>query len=1580
MLPDVTADEWNDYQATQFSTGADRRIDSLTFNAAADQRIAELQRMAPPPEPPAAPQQPVFAESAPSAAQAENASAALPVAPQRAPSATAATPSRQTTTNASPDLVIQALNAADSEGVDPRLYAALIDQESSWNPNAQSPVGAKGLSQLMDETARGLGVTNPFDPAENLRGGARYLKQQLDHFGGDVMKALAAYNAGAGNVERYGLEGVLDDSFAKGQTKRYVSSIMDRLAKESVDTSATTGVEGSYAPGPTEGLQRVGADIGKANEQRDISQFGDPQLTAEEAYAACGPAAAVRFAQRFGRNPTLREATDLARSVGWTTQQGMAGLQSEKALMDKLGVPTKIVQGALWQDFAREAQTGNPVTLSTQGHYFTLDGYNADTGAFHVGRSGLDLKAGKEWMTPAEIVNVMGPAQGALFADNPIVPSPSTADQDTNPQGWLDRAKTALTSSFGQPDQSMTPSMQPTPSDVLTNPPLRQQPVFAEPAPAATPAAQQPQQSVWDRVGSGIADVFKNAFSNIDAGAGQIMGGQESVGRGTTQAADTVGSALSTAGANLSANAGAMFNPTPEQKAAQDAARQAAEAGGVHIPTNPLEMLGGAGLGAPTSGEQIDRQRQDFIAEKNPLRDVPVVGGATTFLGQVATDPTNLLLAGPGVGKAAVRAGEAAAPAIGRFAAEEEGALKIPGTGPVAPPAWDPLRDPDPANQVVGQMLKAEPPKPDTGTAMQRFVRAATNRFEAADRYQEGALRSAGQSLQNPPEQLDLSARIREMVGDPAAEIRIQRDLKPAVRSAGDETPALSTYLIHQNNIDVAAALGNPNRKFSGGLSAADSQRALQSMEQALGPDRWQQVQGAADQVYTFAQSLRQRMVDSGLIDKATALDWEQKYPHWVPTRILDYLDEGAQTGSLKPGTKISLADNGVRKYTEEGTSKFREDPLGSLIGLAHQVETKARRNEAVSALIDLDNLAPASKRMLVATDRPAIAQEPIVQRINNGTVERYIAPPELAAVINGPVIERAPGFVRAWTNFVRSVTTVLSPAFALVRNPSMDIPEYFMREFSRAGGNPLKLPRITAELFKGYADAFQGLLQNELRGRGMQEFYLGGGGQSGDVARTVADRRSAVAALTRGSALEVKSPGDLLRITKDLATLRPVAALAERTESGPRIASMRLAQQRGATPARAVLAGRTVTMDFNDGGTLAKTINSFVPFFNVGVQGSAQIGRMARENPRGFVASMAMTVGLPAVMAEAWNRSDAQRSEDYDDVPQYLKNQGVVVMLPGEAPLDKDGNRKPQFYWFNLRGAAPFGIIARDATSRVMAATGNQNAKPEDWANLGADLAWSMSPIRASTVGDVPGAITPQFLPGVSTGAELAANKDLFRNRDIVSARNDAEAPQAAREIADALTTVARLQDPSHKIHASQVDFAVRDMLGGVGASLLGARGFLPGAEQRQGTEPQTAPVAGGAVKALGIRGDVGETGRQAREQILTPSAQRYLQAEEVEYVPSAVDNKIGDVALTRAEQTRYQTLANKYVDVALHEMQRDNELAGEEPRVKLDIVQKRITAARRQAAGEVLDTIPDAEVDRRIERDSTKLPAGVR
>jgi soluble lytic murein transglycosylase-like protein len=120
-------------------------------------------------------------------------------------------------------------DAAKQQSLDPKLLRALIGQESAFRPCAMSAKGAKGLMQLMPETAAELGVSNPFDPKQNLDGGSRYLKQLIEKYKGDLPQALGAYNAGPKTVD--GAGGVPNLQ----ETQEYVDAILTRAGLKPAD-------------------------------------------------------------------------------------------------------------------------------------------------------------------------------------------------------------------------------------------------------------------------------------------------------------------------------------------------------------------------------------------------------------------------------------------------------------------------------------------------------------------------------------------------------------------------------------------------------------------------------------------------------------------------------------------------------------------------------------------------------------------------------------------------------------------------------------------------------------------------------------------------------------------------------------------------------------------------------------------------------------------------------------------------------------------------------------------------------------------------------------------------------------------------------------------------------------------------------------------------------------------------------------------------------------------------------------------------------------------------------------------------
>jgi len=135
------------------------------------------------------------------------------------------------------------VEAAITHGVPPELIKAVMLAESGMNPEARSRSGAMGLMQLIPSTAKAMGVTDPWDPAQNIQGGARYLRMMLDRFG-DKERAIAAYNAGPGNVVKY--NGIPPFE----ETQVYVPRVMDLYALFRDERPLTALIPASAPPIP----------------------------------------------------------------------------------------------------------------------------------------------------------------------------------------------------------------------------------------------------------------------------------------------------------------------------------------------------------------------------------------------------------------------------------------------------------------------------------------------------------------------------------------------------------------------------------------------------------------------------------------------------------------------------------------------------------------------------------------------------------------------------------------------------------------------------------------------------------------------------------------------------------------------------------------------------------------------------------------------------------------------------------------------------------------------------------------------------------------------------------------------------------------------------------------------------------------------------------------------------------------------------------------------------------------------------------------------------------------------------------
>jgi flagellum-specific peptidoglycan hydrolase FlgJ len=736
--------------------------------------------------------------------------------------------------------------AAQKLGIDPTWVAAMAGSESNYGKAQGNELfGVKALpgqagTTMMTHEGEGGGV--------NMNQTFAAYDSPLDAVNAWV-DLIQKHYPGAVNAPDLPtfIRGLKQGGYftaGEGEYLNIVKGIGDRIGGDVQAGLQAAGLAGRAPTGQVSTAQARAKDLGYT----DVSQFGDSQLTSAEAYAACGPAAAVRFAERFGRNPTLREATDLARDVGWTSQGGMAGIASEQKLMSNLGIDTKII-GRDWSAYAREAATGNPVTISTPGHYFYADGYNAESGAFHVGRSGLDLKGGSEWMTPAQMENLMGTAQGALFSNNPNVPakgSVTASDEPINlggrPQARAPLVMGGMQDASGNAvaDQGPTPIQ--TAQDVLGGAAERVGQVASDLGTAAQGVLGAAQDI--NRIQPGTEAV--RAITPVLGGAAQQVGqtaqdiNRLQPGRAAVQAATPVlGGVASDIGAGargvVTDLGGALsnaygLNRTPQERQAADeqyqrdvqAAAEAMNRRGNEpitvgdVASNAWNQIIGANPPMGISLQQYqDAQnvKNQWLEQNNPARDVLVLGGLTTSIAQQLTDPLMIATFGPsmGLGRAA-----------GAATAERVGGVL---TGRLAPRAVEfasTVADKLASGAIIGGVQNAllEAEKPDaTPESVFTALWQGAGFGAAADVGSAAAapvVRRIGQTLIDRA--AELRPRIAEFVGSEAGGVRLPaRDVLhgQAVPRPGYEpgTPEHTTETFLQ---DQARQQGTPTPTISG--------------------------------------------------------------------------------------------------------------------------------------------------------------------------------------------------------------------------------------------------------------------------------------------------------------------------------------------------------------------------------------------------------------------------------------------------------------------------------------------------------------------------------------------------------------------------------------------------------------------------------------------------------------------------------------------------------------------------------------------------------------------------------------------
>jgi hypothetical protein len=187
---------------------------------------------------------------------------------------------------------------------------------------------------------------------------------------------------------------------------------MVRVSRRRWTIAAASAVAGVLLAGPGVALAVEGTPLERPGRLTPNQLFGGRSLTLREAMAACGPAAAVAFANATGRPISLDRAVAVARQIGWTPEYGMTGPYGEVSLLSRLGIPSIIEVGTDAAKIVREVQAGRPVIIRTSGngrnipgHYFVAERYDVASGRFDLAQSALVLRsaAGRRWYSLREM-------------------------------------------------------------------------------------------------------------------------------------------------------------------------------------------------------------------------------------------------------------------------------------------------------------------------------------------------------------------------------------------------------------------------------------------------------------------------------------------------------------------------------------------------------------------------------------------------------------------------------------------------------------------------------------------------------------------------------------------------------------------------------------------------------------------------------------------------------------------------------------------------------------------------------------------------------------------------------------------------------------------------------------------------------------------------------------------------------------------------------------------------------------------------------------------------------------------------
>jgi hypothetical protein len=483
-------------------------------------------------------------------------------------------------------------------------------------------------------------------------------------------------------------------------------------------------------------------------------------------------------------------------------------------------------------------------------------------------------------------------------------------------------------------------------------------------------------------------------------------------------------------------------------------------------------------------------------------------------------------------------------------------------------------------------------------------------------------------------------------------------------------------------------------------------------------------------------------MESEGLLTPEQVINLRAEGKYYVPRQVLDFIDPEIQQKN-REGKTITARDSGLKNLTEDGSDKLIETDSELLLEQVYQrAWTRIFKNRANLEMLNLARNEPAAKgivrenkiKKFTEDGKPVFADiaadEMRVSVLENGARKELVMPLEIGTewVTGDPILNATWSSIIGWASgnkILKSMATTLNPEFAITNVPR-DLAHIWLTTEEYSSLAPVAALQMSGDMAAVIKDF-----------KKLKKMYIDNGG--------------GMEFLSHRGKLGLKGTNAL---TKGISALETIMGKAgEVSETVTRLALMRRAMRNGKTPFEATQIARGY-LDFSRGGSVAKAMNSAIPFFNAGIQATRGIFRAAKTNKKLFGAKafqiVSMSYGLAMANLLLWG-------DDYEDVPDHDKDNSWVV-LTNSTFIDSNGEERRRYVKLPKdQGQRAFAKIGEGAARKTL-------GLPVDHVSI-IDEVSNVLPI-------IPGEILPpalEMMLGYSVNKDFWTKEDIWRGEDVL-------------------------------------------------------------------------------------------------------------------------------------------------------------------------------------------------------------------